>query len=113
MSEIALVDDEEIFNRAFESSQHQPEYFDQSCTLRQQKVDQPGATTIGILDPKLCPPRITRILHNTSMTDHDEPSSFYKSKQMFADGLLLLVIVFHHYIFILNKHYVKTNLFGN
>ena len=34
-SEIALVDHEEIVNRAFESSQHQPEYYDQNCTLRQ------------------------------------------------------------------------------
>ena len=58
-----------------------------------------GMQLHSVMDPKLCPPRITSIPPYTSMADHDELPSFYKSKQFFADGLLLLVMLYFITIF--------------
>ena len=99
MSEIALVDHKEIVNRAFESSQHQPEYYDQNYTLRRHGSMANGMQLHSVMHPKLCSPQITCIPPYTSMADHDELPSFYKSKQFFADGLLLLVMLYFITIF--------------
>ena len=88
MSEIALVDQKEIVNRAFESSQYQPEYYDQNCMLRRHGNMVNRMQLHSIMHPNLCPPGITFIPPYTSMADHDEPPSFYKSKQIFVDAQL-------------------------
>ena len=88
MSEIAFVDHEEIVNTAFESSQHQPEYYDQNCTLRRHGSMANGMHLHSVIHPNLCPPRIICIPPYTSMADHDELPSFYESKQIFANALL-------------------------
>ena len=91
MSEIALMDHEEIVNRAFKSSKHQPEYFDQNSTLRWHGNVPNRMQLQSVMDPNLCPPRITYIPPYTSMAYHDELHSFYEWKLIFVDARPTLV----------------------
>ena len=88
MSETVLVDHKVSVNRAFESTGYQPKYYDQNCMLRRHGSMANGMQLHSVMHPNLCPPGITCIRPYTSMADHDEPPSFYKSKQIFADAQL-------------------------
>ena len=79
MSEIALVDHEEIVNRAFESNQG--EYFEN--TLRRHGSMANGMQLHSVMHPSLCPPGVTCIPPYSSMVEDSEHASFYKTKQMF------------------------------
>ena len=83
MSEIALVDHEEIVNRAFESSN--PDYLEN--TLRRHG----GMQLHSVMHPSLCPPGVQCIPPGyTSMMDQDEQYPSYKLKQVpiFSDAQL-------------------------
>ena len=114
MSELALVDHEEIVNRAFR-------ILAISTRILWSKLHTEMAESVtnamqlhSVMHPKLCPPGITCIpvLHKYAWLWW---ASLILQKQTNFCWCPTLVshAVFHHYIFILNKYYVKTNLFGN
>jgi len=87
MSEIALVDHEEVVNRAFESSVQPGEYFEN--TLRRHGSMANGMQLHSVMHPSLCPPGVTCIPPYMSMDDHEQ-NSFHtlKKQKIFPDAQL-------------------------